>query len=486
MKNQHRAAATAILGLAFGGLSTGASADAEREVAETSYAAVNNLAASAQAPAAAAASTTRRTVAASGAPIGEVGMATGNRNTELVSEALLNACAGGANTGTAFQDDCNALVGSAGDDPAGAQQALVGLTGDQSIALNQATSQQVGLQTQVAASRLLGLVIASQTRAARLDPALASGLLYGQTGGGASADALNGNTGAFLSVKYLDGAQDRDRYTYGYDLSSWNLTAGGDYRLGPNLIGGVMINYSQGDVDYDAEKGRMTTQGWGLGAYGTYYLDNGLFFEGITGYNWNHADLQRRIDYTLVDGSGQLTEVRQNAKSSPDSGVFYATLGGGYSLNRQSLTLTPQLSLNYVRNDVDAYRERMSDPQAPGGSWALAYGSQRFTSLTSRFGVMVANAFSTKVGVFVPQLSLDWIHEFENAQEDLRARFINDLSANPVTIWTTKPDHNYFDLSVGVSGQFANGRSAFLSYSSVLGYEDVSQYAITGGVRFEF
>lgn len=489
MKNQHKAAATAILGLAFGGAATGASAETGLEAAETSFAAVNNLAAGAQTstPFVRAAQTTTGTVAASGTPIGQAATATGNSNTELTAQTILNACAGGANAGTAFQADCNALVGDAGSDPTGAEQAMAGLTGDQPLALNHAATRQVGIQTNVASSRMLGLVIASQqARDSRMNSALAAGLLYGRQGGGASADALNGETGAFFNAKYLDGSQDRDQYTYGYDLDSWNFTFGGDYRFGPNLIGGAMANYTQGSVDYNANKGQMTTDGWGLGAYGTYYLDNGLFFEGVTGYNWNSADLERRIDYTLDDGQGNLTQVRQTAKSNPDSGVFYATLGGGYSLNRQALSFTPQLSLNYVHNSVGSYRERMSDPQAPGGSWALAYDSQSFTSFTSRLGVMVANAFSTKVGVFVPQVSLDWIHEFKNNQEGLSARFINDLSANPLTVWTTKPDHNYFDLSLGISGQFANGRSVFLNYNAILGYEDVSQYAITGGVRFEF
>lgn len=487
MKHRQRAAATAILGLAFGGLSASAEADPGADTSEAAFNAVNNLASSDSAALALgrADSSQARTASASGTPIGEASVTTGNRNTVEVADTVLTACAGGQNTGTQFQEDCNAVVGSAVTDPSGASDALTALTADQVLAQNNAAAQQVEVETDVVASRMLGLRLASQATDSQLGEALAAGLLYGRVGGAASADALGGETGLFFSVKYLDGSQDRDSYTRGFDMDGWNLTAGADHRFGPNLIAGVMATYTQGTVDYDGDKGRMTMDGWGLGAYGTYYLDNGAFIEGIAGYNWNDYDLKRNVQYTL-ENNGAVTRVDQTAKSSPGGGVFYATLGGGYAVNRQSFTITPQLSLNYVQNSVDSYRERMSDPSTWGGSWALAYDSQTYTSFTSRLGVMIANAISTGSGVFVPQLSLDWVHEFANDQEDIGARFVNDISATPLVIWTSKPDHNYFDLGVGVSGQFANGRSAFVSFNTILGYENVSQYAVTGGVRLEF
>lgn len=487
MKYQQKAAATAILGLAFGGISSNVTAESSLDVADASFAAVNNLVNLHQ--------DTRILepqpdgighASASGAPpIGEVSATTGNTNTVQMSETILTACAGGANTGTAFQEDCNALVGAAATDSSGSAAAMARLTPDQVLAQNNVASQQVKVETAVVGARMLGLRLAAQGAPAGMSEALAAGLLYGHLGGAASADALGGQSGLFLSVKYLDGTQDRNRYSYGYNTDGWNLTAGGDYRFGNNLIGGLMVNYTQSSANYDGNKGRMNMDGWGLGAYGTYFLDNGIFFEGIAGYNWNHYDLKRRINYTLDSGEGT-TRVNQTAQSSPSGGVFHATLGTGYSLNREAYTITPKLSLNYVRNSVGSYGERMSDPNASGGTWALAYDSRDYTSFTSRLGVIIANAISTGSGVFVPQFSLDWVHEFDNDQQAVGARFIYDLSATPLAIWTTKPDHNYFDLGVGISGQFANGRSAFISYNTLLGYEDISQYTITAGVRLEF
>jgi outer membrane autotransporter protein len=492
MHDQRKVAATAILGLAFGGgIGQANSAQAAtfgpfgEDTREATFAAVSNLAPSSGPSAAVSAAfrapgAANQTVAASGAPLEQAAVATGNKNAETTASAILGACTSGANTGTPFQADCDAVATA----EAGQEGAIGNLTADQLPATNNAAMRQVEVGTEIISSRLLGLRLGSLGTSA--NEHIAAGLLYGQTGGAASADALGGNTGLFFNVKYFDGSQDRDAYTFGYDTDGWHLTAGGDYRLGPNLIAGVMFNYTESSTDYSGNRGELGMDGWGLGTYGTYYLDSGLFLDGIIGYNWNDYDLKRQIDYRVLGADGTVTNVNQTAKSSPGGRVFFATLGGGYSIDRQSFSLTPQLSLNYVRNQVDSHRERMSDPNAWGGSWALDYDSQAYTSFTSKVGVMVAKALSTSSGVFVPQVSLDWIHEFSNDQKNINALYINDLSGTPVIISTTKPDHNYFDLSVGVSAQFANGKSAFINYNTILGYEDVSQYAITGGVRFEF
>ena len=117
---------------------------------------------------------------------------------------------------------------------------------------------------------------------------------------------------------------------------------------------------------------------------------------------------------------------------------------------------------------------------------ALALDSQTFTSFTSDLGVEVARAISTSSGVWIPQLRIGWVHEFENGQEQVGARFVNDINNQPLFVLTQTPDRNYADLSIGVSAQFAGGRSAFLSYNTLLGYEDVTYNAINAGVRLEF
>lgn len=473
MKKRQVAAASAIIGLALGGGTT-------LLMAEDDLGSDGNMMSDMSS------SADESTVGASGAAFEEAAIATGNTNTADMSNAIFDACTSGDNVGSQFQGDCSVLIRGGTTDPRGTTGALVALTPDQVLATNVAAEQQVRSGIGVATSRMLGARLASGISSYRPGEALASQLLFDQgAGGGASADALFGKMGAFATIKYLNAEQDSDGYTYGFDQDGWDFMVGADYRVQPNLVVGAMASYAQRQVDYKANRGDMDVKGWGLAAYGTYFLDNGLFFEGIAGYMRNDYDLKRRINYSIaVDNV--TTTVNQVAKADTDADVFYATFGGGYSVARGSFTFTPQASLNYSRNAVDGYRESMSNPQANGGSFAMAVNSQTYKSLTSRLGFMLANAFSTKVGVFVPQLSIDWVHEFADDQESLNTRFINDASRTVWSTETSEPDRNYFDVGIGLSGQLPGGFSGFVAYNQLLGYDDVDSYTITGGVRFEF
>ena len=472
MKKRSVAAAGAILGLAFGGSASSTLADPTNVHVNTAPG-LNAM-------------SDPGTVGASGAAMEQAAAATGNVNTGAVARGSFGAAMAPANAGSRLQKDLAPLVRGSIQDPEGTQRALDALTPDQVNATNVTANQQVRSGVGVAANRMSGARMASGNPAYRPGEAIAASQLFGPgVGGGASADAQFGTMAAFATVRYLNTQQDANRFAPGFDQDGWNFLFGFDTQINPNLVVGLMGNYSESKVDYDQNRGRMDSDGWGLAAYGTYFMDNGFFVEGTGGYTKNQYDLRRNINYSILDGNETLT-VDQVAKGSPDANVLYATLGAGYSIARQSMSLTPQVSLNYTRNAVDGYTESMSRPLEPGGALALTMDDKTYTSFTSRVGFILANALSTDVGVFVPQVSVDWVHEFANDQQKITTRYANDLSDNRWVTQSDEPDRNYFDLGLGVSAQFAQGRSGFISFNRLVGYDNIDSYTISGGVRVEF
>ena len=55
----------------------------------------------------------------------------------------------------------------------------------------------------------------------------------------------------------------------------------------------------------------------------------------------------------------------------------------------------------------------------------------------------------------------------------------------PPPVPTDDLDRNYVNLSVGASAVFAEGRSAFIQYQTLFGYEDLESHAIGVGLRIE-
>jgi Autotransporter beta-domain len=62
-------------------------------------------------------------------------------------------------------------------------------------------------------------------------------------------------------------------------------------------------------------------------------------------------------------------------------------------------------------------------------------------SLRSMTGVQASKAMGFSAGVFVAQLNVDWLHEFEDDQHLITARFAEDL--RPETTF----DHDYLEQS---------------------------------------
>jgi outer membrane lipase/esterase len=405
-------------------------------------------------------------------------------NGQTTFDAIMSTCGTGDNGESSsfvnirFQEDCDLIVvdGILGADPEGAADAVNRITQDQVAAQNAAAQR---------SAQALGAVISSRLQRVRT-AGLAGGeglQLYSENGGTAGADAGFGRLGAFFNARYRTGDEDATSLQEGYDFDGWGLTAGMDYRLSDAAVAGLSLSYLQDDIGYDNNRGDMDTTEWGLNAYGTYYLPNGFYLDGLIGYTWTDYDLNRRVEY-VIDGEVS----RQSASSDPDGNLFTLTLGGGYDIVNGPVTITPQLHLQYLDNEVDGFTESYSDITQTGGAMSQTLDSVTYNSFTSRLGVQLSRAFGYSGGVLLPQLRLAWIHEFDNDAQRIRSRFTNDINAptNSFLIVTEEPDRDYFELGLALSAQFAEGRAAFIAYDTLLDLDRVSYNAIDAGVRMEF
>lgn len=385
-----------------------------------------------------------------------------------------------------FQVDCNNLVGGAIGDQPGVSGAL------RSIAINQVSAQNASgmraaqVQIGVVTSRLLTLRAQSgQPVYALADEPSRKIFSYQQArGGGASADNQFGKLGFFINGKYTSGDEDENDFQTGYDFDLLGVTAGADYRLTDRLVGGIALGYENGDVDYDGDGGDLDVDDYNAHLYASYYLDNGAYFDLLAGYGSTDLDLDRNIRYDL-GGDGSVS-VRQSAESSTDADRYELSLGAGYNVVRGPWTFTPTARLDYIRNEVDDFREKPSDLLGPGGGLAMRIDSHNYDSLTSNLGGQIAYALSQSWGVLVPQVFGEWVHEFEDDQQSINGTFIGDINNQGFVVKTRRPDTDYFNVGVGASAQFAGGKAAFVSLETSLGYEDVDIYTVRAGFRMEF
>lgn len=412
-------------------------------------------------------------------------------------------CSGGT-AGPNFQRDCNALVSAAlGGDP-NASQALAQVTPDQVSAPTDAS--QTAMQTQM---RNLGRRLAALRAGARgfsvsglsfsLDgqpirlAALSSALLDGvfnaseaETARSPLGTVAGGRLGVFINGDVRFGNRDRTDRVEGFDFDTYGITAGVDYRFTDSLVAGLSLGYTNSSLDIDGSRGSLDSDGWTGSVYGTWYKDldakRSLYVDGLISYGALGYDQLRSVRYGFQTGS----RVDQGLNADFDGSQWAFSIGGGYRMQRGALSFGPVARLEYVSASIDGYDEKARDPSAPGSGWRVHIDGQDVDSLTTRVGLDLSYAMSQSWGVFVPQLTADWVHEFKLDADPVVGYFVEDSSRTLFRLAVDGPDRDYFNLGVGAVAQLPYGMSGYVFYRKLLGYDTLSVDSISFGLRMEF
>ncbi len=304
--------------------------------------------------------------------------------------------------------------------------------------------------------------------------------LFGDNAQGGSAGEQQGiasRWGSFVNATVIVGDKDKTSQETGFDFRANGITAGADYRLSDKLVVGGALGYSGKDSDFKGNAGNLDINNWHLTAYGSYYRSTSFYLDGLIRLGKNNIDTRRRINLPgdpLQEGVGDTT------------GQEYAvSLSGGYEYSRNALTFGPYGRLGYIRTSINGYTETASNPGNPGTGSVLTIDNQDVDSITAVLGSQASYAISARNAVYLLQLNGEWEHEFRDNSRAIAAQFAYDPTRTSFNIDSDSPDRNYFNLGLGITAVFANGRSGFLHYESRLGQDNVRQYWINGGIRIE-
>lgn len=403
---------------------------------------------------------------------------------------------------TAAQQDllarCSELVGSAGSSPGDVSRALSQMLNDEAAAqddaaFNTATAQFDNLKARIAALRsgsagisLGGLALAGGGGVLPLSFLPSSLVADADEAGAGEVGADFSRWGFFASGTIGRGDRDAETSSPGYEFDTYGLTAGVDYRWSDRFIIGGAFGYNNNDTDVDLDQGRLETTGYSGSLYATWFHDDAWYADAVLTYGRNSYDLSRRIRYQIRGAGGATQTVDQVATASPDGTQTQFALSVGRDFSRGEWSFGPYARATLTQVDFDGYTERMSNPSAPGGGLALAVGSRELESLEGVLGGKLTYTMSTSWGVLVPHAQVEYLHEFEDDPEAIVARFVNDPTNTAILVPQSEVDTGYFNLGLGLSGVFANGRSAFVYYERRAGQSGYSQDSLALGVRIEF
>ena len=286
---------------------------------------------------------------------------------------------------------------------------------------------------------------------------------------------LNGPWSGFINGEISIGNKDQTLNETGFSFNSSGLTAGLDFRISNSLVIGTAIGYGENTSDFDGAAGGLDMQSYHLTLYGTYYRTDQFYLDGLVRIGSSNYDTRRKVNSNL----------NQLILGDTDGTDQSISLNGGFEINKGAMTVGSYGRIGYTGATIDAYTETATSTGAGSGS-ILSIAKQDVDSLTTVLGGQLSYAISRRSGVYLPQLRLEWEHEYNDDSRPISAHFVHDPTTTQFTISTDSPDRDYFNLGLGFSAIGSHGRSGFLYYETRIDQDSVEQHWLKSGFRWEF
>ncbi|WP_157115542.1 autotransporter outer membrane beta-barrel domain-containing protein [Prosthecochloris sp. HL-130-GSB] len=288
-------------------------------------------------------------------------------------------------------------------------------------------------------------------------------------GAAVSPAPLKPATGVWFNGSGLSGERDSEPGFAGYEYDAKGVAAGFDISLGDRGV----VGYAIGADWTDLENGLGQGDGEIFSRYFSMYgglLTEGFSFDAMLSYA-EHDFSGRRF----YDGFGEAQYV-----TSEHDGHSWSLFGElGYSFETGRWVLKPFASLHYMYLREQAFREYGAE------ELDLIVKSRTTESLVSDLGIRLHGEYHTGAGIFVPELSASWQHDFTAGDaEHLTAAFagVPDL---PFTITGSTSASNGASLGAAL-GLYDRAGSGFSARYNTLLHEDRNIHQVSAELKIAF
>ena len=248
-----------------------------------------------------------------------------------------------------------------------------------------------------------------------------------ERGGAAGDDELpsgNSRWGVYATGMYGRGDKDKDipnKSSEGFEFDAQNFTIGADYLLDESTIVGFAMGYGSAGINYSNDRGSFDIDTNTVSVYGSRYINNSWFLDGVIGLGSSHYTSSRAIRY------GSNAEIKtQTNKAAPKGDQLLLSLGASKTITittKSTIDLDFSARVNYLEAKINGYTETSDVPETEL-DLSMEFGDLTIKSISSDLGFSVSSAFSGDFGVVVPKFGLSWIHEFEQGSDrEIRSRW---------------------------------------------------------------
>jgi outer membrane autotransporter protein len=181
------------------------------------------------------------------------------------------------------------------------------------------------------------------------------------------------------------------------------------------------------------------------------------------------------------ESTRSLDQVNVRVAADMHGSATWVALNWGYVAEFGSWTLSPRLGILSSRSAVDAYTEE----DVNNSGLAMLVNQVERNSLLGQISLGLSGSWSTESALFIPQMRIDFEHEFDTDAPATSARFLLDSGNTQYLLNAQERESDTLNVGVGLLVILPNGWMPFVDYQILLGNSQRDSYRITAGLRKE-
>ena len=264
----------------------------------------------------------------------------------------------------------------------------------------------------------------------------------------------------------------------GYDEETYGVVLGFDYQISDDVLIGIAGSYLNDDLEFDDNTDEAEIERFTIGAYLSATFDN-VYIDVAFSYADDDYEVNRTVQYGGTTCPTFTCTMGASSDYSGDAILGYGEIGYIFDSSNSSLVIQPYVGISFSDVDVDGFTESGS------GDLGLNVADGGGKSVQSRLGARLSGNWGEDGGTqIIPELRLEWRHEFENDPHSFNASLIGDSGIGFNTIGSD-PTGDIAVVGAGITARFEGGIDAFFEYQGGFG-SGYSSHIIQAGARIKF
>ncbi|MEZ5500764.1 MAG: autotransporter outer membrane beta-barrel domain-containing protein [Steroidobacteraceae bacterium] len=276
-----------------------------------------------------------------------------------------------------------------------------------------------------------------------------------------------------------------------FDGDSRALEIGLDYRRSDRLVMGALVGYEKSDYAFAAEApgvnfvpaasaGSADGKQRYLTVFGTWRISDRFYMELSAGSERGDSDFARNP--VFQESTRSLPQFDVRVAGSASIRTNWASINAGFDQQRGAVSFGPYAGVTLSRTRIGSYEET----DLNGSGLNMAFDASSRNSLLAHAGMRIGYSASSRLGVVLPQLRLEYQQELKADAGRATARFVQDGAATNYSFNGQQGDRNALNAGLSVACILPGGWMPFIDYSILVGSEDFDRQRATLGLRVEF